>query len=437
MRCGPLALILVFVALTLAPLGSVAQPRLISAPDGGSCTRFVGYGGELAGFDLNGNGECDDREVRLYAGITPIALQGVLQSSEHVELCAVIASDGTLAPLLGFSPSGEYRGRFETLSDLPRDGSVLPGGLNGDGDCVDREYRSAFAPVTAVDYFAIGDSIASGHGLMDDGEECRRSPSAYPILMAQRLSERYRQVGFREQHLLACSGARAVDGIGATSLQWQVDRVLEQLTDRPTLVTVSIGANDFHWSDPRNFMHRLYMQTDSSYRSWADERAEHVGQAIAHELARLAAHQNVYVVVTEYYNPFNTDSVFFLSPYGDGCMFRDCHGRTTYGIEALNDALRSAVRQIGNPLRVTMTDGIPSQFVGHEAPSQSCGNNKPGTSETWIQYRDDPNSNSQPEIAVWFGDRIGDWNGDCFHPNARGTLEIADHVDEAARTMGF
>lgn len=418
-------------------LGALAHPRLISAPDGGSCTTFVAYVGDVAGFDVNGNGECTDTEVRLLPGMLPVALQTALRPSEHVALCAVIDRNGSMAPFLGYGPSGEYRGKYDSLTQLPLDGSILPGGLNGDGDCSDREYRSAFSPVESVEYIALGDSIASGHGLMDQGGECRRSDLAYPRQVAAVLNDRYRTVIFDERRHLACSGSRAVGAEGAKSLNWQVDRALERLSNRPTLVTISIGANDFHWSDPGNFIQQLYLQTDEGYRDWADRKADEVEAALYEELKRLTAHSNVYVVVTEYYNPFNSDSVFFLSPLGDGCVFRDCHERTEYGIEALNGALRDAVSRIGNPLRVTMTSGIQDAFVGHEAPSKSCGNNDPGTAETWVQYRDDPNSNSQPGIAVWFGDRVGDWNGDCFHPNAKGATQIAGYVDRAAKSMGF
>jgi hypothetical protein len=34
--------------------------------------------------------------------------------------------------------------------------------------------------LTEIDYFALGDSVASGHGLRDDGKACRRSDKAYP-----------------------------------------------------------------------------------------------------------------------------------------------------------------------------------------------------------------------------------------------------------------
>jgi hypothetical protein len=59
------------------------------------------------------------------------------------------------------------------------------------------------APV--IDYFALGDSVASGHGLNDDGSACRRSSDAYPRLVEDLLLERYHVVNL---HFYACSGAK-------------------------------------------------------------------------------------------------------------------------------------------------------------------------------------------------------------------------------------
>jgi hypothetical protein len=45
------------------------------------------------------------------------------------------------------------------------------------------ELRAGPFTFTDLDYFALGDSIASGHGLMDDyPQPCRRSVGAYPHL---------------------------------------------------------------------------------------------------------------------------------------------------------------------------------------------------------------------------------------------------------------
>jgi hypothetical protein len=61
----------------------------------------------------------------------------------------------------------------------------------------------SMAPVQ-LDYFALGDSIPSGHGLGDSGD-CRQSERAYPHIVQGLLESQWNyQVNF---HLLACSGA--------------------------------------------------------------------------------------------------------------------------------------------------------------------------------------------------------------------------------------
>lgn len=60
-----------------------------------------------------------------------------------------------------------------------------------------------------IDYFALGDSIAAGHGLLDTGEPCRRSRYSYPYRVALELKREYGNVNFPPEHHLACTGARA------------------------------------------------------------------------------------------------------------------------------------------------------------------------------------------------------------------------------------
>ena len=88
-------------------------------------------------------------------------------------------------------------------------------------------------------YFALGDSIASGHGLMDQGD-CRRSEKSYPYQLKALLLKQYQQVDFKH---LACSGATVgipnlnfLEMLGDKRFQWfntQVDEVLSQLDSQP------------------------------------------------------------------------------------------------------------------------------------------------------------------------------------------------------------
>jgi hypothetical protein len=91
-----------------------------------------------------------------------------------------------------------------------------------------------------IDYFALGDSVASGHGLAGATGECFRSNKAYPYTVRDALKMRYQKVNFPThkaadgsvvRHHLACSG----DKVG--NLINQVNYVRDHLSaDHPTLV---------------------------------------------------------------------------------------------------------------------------------------------------------------------------------------------------------
>jgi lysophospholipase L1-like esterase len=321
----------------------------------------------------------------------------------------------------------------ECVTHIGKPGAPSGFDVNGKADCDDRERPNEFR---ALHYYALGDSVAAGHGLMDDGDQCRRSQRAYPMVVRELLAQRYDVVHFPEHHFLACSGAEATTAGDARTLSRQVDQVLAQLTLEPTLVTITIGANDFNWSSPMNFASRLYSRSVDSYESWVAEVVARIKQHLRDDITRLLEHENVTVVVTEYYNPFNTDSVFFLSPVDGRCAFRACYERASYGVNQLNAALGEVVQSFAQPRRVTLTSGLFAAFEEHKAPRKSCGNHSPAVGDTWIQHRTDKDSNSNPNIYPWFGDRWGDWNGDCFHPNAEGARQIATFVNQAVVALG-
>ncbi|GAA5142033.1 hypothetical protein GCM10023340_04850 [Nocardioides marinquilinus] len=90
------------------------------------------------------------------------------------------------------------------------------------------------AQAAAEQYVALGDSYSSGVGTrsyLDDGTSCKRSPAAYPSLIAA-------QNGW-SLDLRACSGATIPD----------VEGQLAALTASTTKVTVSVGGNDAGFAD--------------------------------------------------------------------------------------------------------------------------------------------------------------------------------------------
>ncbi len=338
---------------------------------------------------------------------------------------------------------------------------------------VPRPSAGSAATPLAIDYFALGDSIAAGHGLGDeDGPDpaicctppgvdacrrfaeccqtCRRSSRAYPYRVAELLATAATAPPVRIETFVhhACSGATVVDPENpslppARLLQTQVSDTIAGLSPRPALVTMTVGANDFPWFDFFRAAYHLVAQSDDQYAAWIAERAESVSGLIGAEIARLLAAGNVIVVLTDLYNPFNRESWFFNfeSWVGAACDRRNCFGRIELGLATINAALRATIDGLAAtvaPGRVGLA-GIGEGFRGHEAPrgaleagstrrSPCCGDAPPEIADTWIQQRYDEGSNSFPCLD-------GDWRGDCFHPNARGADYIARRVAAVAQTL--
>lgn len=276
-------------------------------------------------------------------------------------------------------------------------------------------------------YFALGDSIASGHGLNDDNGPCRRSTEAYPWQLARLLKDRYGEVRITQ---LACSGATAgrpgQAALNKSKYLWltnQVDEVLRSLDSSPALVSITIGINDTQWLS-RGVAE---MWADSAaFFKWADDTAAAVQHDVQEQVARLLKQPNVYVVLTIYFNPFNETT--HVSLLGLGCYSNlgalQCNQRASYVVGQINSALIRTWTNLGRPARMRVAADIQSAFVGHEAPAPACGRTPPAK-DTWIQYPGDPNSNSLPSPV----------NGDCFHPNRSGANRIARAVFDAYASM--
>ncbi len=341
------------------------------------------------------------------------------------------------APLANPGP----RARYGLAFDSTRNEAVLFGGT-GYSAGVGFADTWVWSEVTVPDpvpigpeihYFALGDSVASGHGLMDDGTPCRRSDLAYPSKVAERLKERYKEVHFTS---LACSGARVNFPVEFSDphkfFSNQVNDVvsaLRRIDGVPTVVTITIGANDFGWTELRQFTDLLYLSNLNRFQRIVNRIGASVRRTLRQQVPRLLRFQNVTVVLTEYHNPFNTNSVFFLGP-GGRCGLIECYDRTEYAIHTLNNAIVQAYVDLGRPSNLKLTP-IHGLFHGHESPRPSCGNNGPEVNDTWVQYKDDPDSNSFPFRLD------SSWRGDCMHPNSRGTDFYAAQVNSDLIGLSF
>jgi lysophospholipase L1-like esterase len=319
-----------------------------------------------------------------------------------------------------------------------------------------------------LQYFALGDSVASGHGLgADCDDDCLRSDRAYPYVLAKSL----RNEGYVvELHHFACSGATSgAQGQGEKTLGYQVDEVLELLSssDDPALVTITIGANDFHWHQ-RDFLQGLTEPSDADFESMVVEISRNLRVNVIEQVNRLLeASQQLVIVITDYYNPFDTsevfgdiwverDNPFRRAPTSSGGLparatkeyqlarfwglqtgdtvpetqsgiqpkdeLKQVVARMDRMIDAINEELALAARSSLDPSRVQRTATIKEAFASHPAV---CLFPLVGAS-TWIQ---DPVSGDSNSIRCVFGGREGEvLRGDCIHPNALGAQAIASEL---------
>lgn len=339
-------------------------------------------------------------------------------------------------------------------------GSVLTGLLYRFRAGKVAEGHTPTGDLSVIEYFALGDSVASGHGLIDDSTSCHRSALAYPFKVAADLGTPG-VVAFAVRHL-ACSGASALKPVNPDDpnhwfrhqVSLAVEKIEELPSDRPILVSITIGANDFGWLQPSVLVHLI--EDDNAFERWVTETTEAVATEVRAQVKRLLAFPNVVIVLTQYHNPINKDSIIFyatdeirLTSCVDLFGRRRCYERTEFAIHALNEALAvQVVERLKSP-RVAITPNLHEAFHGHEGPGGVsgvpgdpvglCGFSPPSTAQTWVQFPGDPTSNSGGAIAglpSLVGGRGGaEFTGDCFHPNEAGAQAFADAVVAEARQL--
>jgi lysophospholipase L1-like esterase len=310
-------------------------------------------------------------------------------------------------------------------------------------------------------YIALGDSIPSGNAFpTDKTRPCQRSEDSYPWMVSRQLSVAFEPQEYKFSHI-ACSGARVAVGeahvidrcldsldsdasdeqVDACDLKWlpnQVDWALDAIDGRPTLVTITIGANDTGWTEPLNLI-SLLLSPDDEFRETIDEVAEQVEDALADEVSRLLEERSVTIILTDIYNPFNPDSVIFdlaraaqgpawgIGNLGDEpCTGTDrdgvihelsCAERAEYGLQALSAAIQRVAEL--DPKRVAFA-GLIEPFRGHEAPEGVCGDAEPASGESWIRETVGGGLVPLP---------------DCFHPNTAGAEAIAELILDARLSL--
>lgn len=335
-------------------------------------------------------------------------------------------------------------------------------------------------------YYALGDSIAAGHGLPSGYGRaqgtCRVSPDAYPGIVASRLSkESGFEVAFPTP--LACTGARsysyaeAAPNFDPDDLPSQFGRLLISKASQPVqhvvLVTMTFGADDLEFVNEAQFGTHL-CATDRAFRQWVEGRAATISKNLMRAASMILDDPRAVVVLTGYYNPFNPQSGYFKLlesqaradscrlVYSDACPFFPdsalCHecrslnslcpyfsdralfNRTERVMFLLNGAVAEVVASVrADPKkaqRIGFVD-VAGPFKDHRSPRPYCGDADPPVGETFVQYPlfpirqlvsllayDALNGNLELDTFAPFAERlyVGD---DCFHPNILGASTYA------------
>jgi lysophospholipase L1-like esterase len=341
-------------------------------------------------------------------------------------------------------------------------------------------------PPDEIDYFALGDSIASGHGLQSTGE-CKRSTWAYPYRVKEALIKQgIKVVNFKHT---ACSGATANEPVNDSWYQYAVKTYNPQgfikkvpvtqeapnidlflwfhnqvlyananIDDsRPTLITISIGANDLGWTDFDRLFTRLSLDYDGFDR-WANDVAQEINTILSDELFNpeyglMSLHPNTYVIINTIYNPITEHTVYFFASLLATMNIKNVWACTTNNIENLTCYQRAShLLDVVNLNIITVATkqmkeknkyqnrikaaGVYQAFDQNKATAFLCDAALPETEKSWVQYLRYPYSN---EGIPFLKDAkiLGINQGDCFHPNIEGAKGIASVVVKQAASFGW
>ena len=190
------------------------------------------------------------------------------------------------------------------------------------------EPAALFKPIIV----GMGDSVAAGYGAgpfatSPYAAPCERTVAAYPTLLAASAP------GYFKSYNLACTGATAAAGLNAAqtrngvTVPLQISQ-LKALPMRPTLVTLTVGANDIHWVD---FLAQC-LQPNTAEQPGCDtpqntaiftQLLTAARPQIRQAVNAIQARNPQGVVVTGYYDPFGDTAPLFGLSTGEITWYRE------------------------------------------------------------------------------------------------------------------
>lgn len=218
-----------------------------------------------------------------------------------------------------------------------------------------------------LNYLALGDSVATGYGLptdQNDISDCGRGALAYPNIVATKLNLKLQW--------RACSGATTTEGIlgsqplDDTQLKPQIDNLP---ATPPKLISITIGANDIHWTDIIGRCYTGTCGTDADTQV-VDQLRSTLDQNLRMMLDKIQSRYDRHeprVVITGYYQVFPSSDMPNCAELTNVTSDERSWWR---GQEAeLNQSIQLAVQDY------TFVQFAPVSFEGHEL----C------TTDSWIQ----------------------------------------------------
>ena len=284
-------------------------------------------------------------------------------------------------------------------------------------------------PINGQDYLAMGDSVASGHGLQRRDylglDSCwRDGGEAYPAKVQDGL-------GNGDMWMVACSGVTTAElftapvtgGPSDITGEGRMSQVDWAIRTNPGVITLSVGANDLRFDSPGDYASGDQFDVGLAVRRLDDFRID-----LDAVLDRLVDATDADIIVTTLHNPTA------LNPHGiDGCEGPCFRQATTLVLDTMNAAIENLVANY--PGRVAVADVVPV-FAGHEAKNGRGPDGIRAGRGFFGSLLPLPTRGIQafcakghPEVDTFIN------TVDCVHPNGEGTQAYADVVLEALATL--
>ncbi len=219
-------------------------------------------------------------------------------------------------------------------------------------------------------YAALGDSVAAGDGLAKyvDASACDRTTTSYPELIAKQ--------AHYDLQFIACSGASSQVGIleGQEVNKLTLEPQIKQLTTlatKPTLITMTIGANDMSWLQIFGACYTATCGTPAE-TALVSTRLAGLKTNLTNAFDTL---QNDYtksngtppkVMITGYYQPF-------AATVQSCSEMKDFDANELAWARSKVDDLNTTIKDVAN--NYSFATYVPVDFTGHEL----C------TEDAWVQ----------------------------------------------------